>query len=68
MILGPSVLELSSGNHLVDGPTDMCKAIYPLFFEGGINIDTNILDIPNFGNKLIQIRRMGESTRLKWVK
>ncbi|KAH3746641.1 hypothetical protein DPMN_181051 [Dreissena polymorpha] len=39
----PSVLELSSGNHLVDGPTDgptngptdMCKTIYPLFFEGG---------------------------------
>jgi len=45
MILGPSVLELSSDNHLVDGPTnwhtdrptDMSKAIYPLFFEGGHN-------------------------------
>jgi len=39
MILGISVLELSSGNHSVDGPTDrrtdMCKTIYPLFFEGG---------------------------------
>ncbi|KAH3851021.1 hypothetical protein DPMN_093498 [Dreissena polymorpha] len=43
MILGPSVLELSSDNHLVDGPTDrptdrqtdMSKAIYPFFFEGG---------------------------------
>ena len=43
MILGTSVLELSSDNHLVDGqtdrqtdrPTDMSKAIYPLFFEGG---------------------------------
>ena len=41
MILGVSILELSSGNHLVDGrtdrPTDMCKTIYPLFFEGGHN-------------------------------
>jgi len=41
MILGTSVLELSSDNHLVDGPTgrqtDMSKAIYPLFFEGGHN-------------------------------
>ncbi|KAH3874278.1 hypothetical protein DPMN_037520 [Dreissena polymorpha] len=41
MILPPSVLELSSDNHLVDGltdrPTDMSKAIYPLFFEGGHN-------------------------------
>ncbi|KAH3894808.1 hypothetical protein DPMN_018967 [Dreissena polymorpha] len=53
MILAPSVLELSSVNHLVDGPTDrptdrqtdrqtdiqtdMSKAIYPLFFEGGHN-------------------------------
>ncbi|KAH3867369.1 hypothetical protein DPMN_030495 [Dreissena polymorpha] len=43
MVLGPSVLELSSDNHLVDGPTDgptdrptdMSKPIYPLFFEGG---------------------------------
>jgi hypothetical protein len=31
------------------------------------NIEINILDIPNFGNKLIQFRRMGESTRHKWV-
>ncbi|KAH3832758.1 hypothetical protein DPMN_106053 [Dreissena polymorpha] len=45
MILGPSVLELSSDNHLVDGrtnrptyrPTDMSKAIYLLFFERGHN-------------------------------
>ncbi|KAH3779640.1 hypothetical protein DPMN_157445 [Dreissena polymorpha] len=40
MILGLSVLELSSGNHLVDGltrRTDMCKTIYPLFFEVGHN-------------------------------
>jgi hypothetical protein len=45
MILGPSVLELLSDNHLVDGrtdrptdkQTDMSKAIYPLFFEGGHN-------------------------------
>ncbi|KAH3740674.1 hypothetical protein DPMN_047384 [Dreissena polymorpha] len=33
--------KLSSDNHLVDGPTDlptdMSKAIYPLFFEGGHN-------------------------------
>ena len=27
----------------------------------------NILDIPNFGNKLIQLKRMGESNRHKWV-
>ena len=33
-----------------------------------LNIEINILDIPNFGNKLIQFRRMGESTRHKWVK
>ena len=26
-----------------DGPTDMCKAIYPYFFEGGIIIPTTIL-------------------------
>ena len=31
------VLELSSGNHLMDGLTDMCKTINPLFFEGGHN-------------------------------
>ncbi|KAH3807837.1 hypothetical protein DPMN_136185 [Dreissena polymorpha] len=35
MILGVSVLELSSDNHLVDRPTDMSKEIYPLFIEGG---------------------------------
>jgi hypothetical protein len=44
MILAPSVFELSSGNHLVDGPidrpTDMCKAIYPLFFVGGHKNET----------------------------
>ncbi|KAH3877387.1 hypothetical protein DPMN_001252 [Dreissena polymorpha] len=33
MFLGISALELSSGNHLVDGRTDMSKTIYPLFFE-----------------------------------
>jgi len=33
-----------------------------------LNIEINILDIPNFGNKLIQFRRMGQSTRHKWVK
>ncbi len=33
-----------------------------------LNIEINILDIPYFGNKLIQFRRMGESTRHKWVK
>ena len=32
------------------------------------NIEINILDIPNFGNKLIQFRKMGESTRHTWVK
>ena len=32
-----------------------------------LNIEINILDMPNFGNKLIQFRRMGESTRHKWV-
>ena len=32
-----------------------------------LNIEINILNIPNFGNKLIQIRRMGESTGHKWV-
>ena len=32
-----------------------------------LNIEINILDIPYFGNKLIQLRRMGESTRHKWV-
>ncbi|KAH3888669.1 hypothetical protein DPMN_012708 [Dreissena polymorpha] len=49
LLRGPSVLELSSDNNLVDGPTDrptyrptdrptdMSKAIYPLFFEGGHN-------------------------------
>jgi hypothetical protein len=31
------------------------------------NIEINILGIPNFGNKLIQFRRMGGSTRHKWV-
>ncbi|KAH3784334.1 hypothetical protein DPMN_162288 [Dreissena polymorpha] len=48
MILGPSVLELSSDNHLVVGPTDrptdrqtdrqtdMSKAIYPSSSKGGI--------------------------------
>jgi len=35
MILGLSVLELSSGNHLVDGRTDMCKTIYPSSSKGG---------------------------------
>jgi hypothetical protein len=53
MILVLSVLELSSGNHLVDGPTDrqtdMCKAIYPLFFEGGHN-NTNNNNIDNNNN------------------
>ena len=33
-----------------------------------LNIEINILEIPNFGNKLIQIRRMGNSIRHKWVK
>ena len=33
-----------------------------------LNIEINILDIPNFGNKFTQFRRMGESTRHKWVK
>ncbi|KAH3863283.1 hypothetical protein DPMN_026264 [Dreissena polymorpha] len=33
MILGIRALELSSGNHLVDGQTDMSKTIYSLFFE-----------------------------------
>ncbi|KAH3881287.1 hypothetical protein DPMN_005212 [Dreissena polymorpha] len=33
-----------------------------------LNIEINKPDIPNFGNKLIQFRRMGESTRHKWVK
>ncbi|KAH3790974.1 hypothetical protein DPMN_169183 [Dreissena polymorpha] len=53
MILAPSVLELSSGNHLVDRPTDrqtdiptdrqtdMCKAIYPLI-EGGHKNNANL--------------------------
>ncbi|KAH3884814.1 hypothetical protein DPMN_008799 [Dreissena polymorpha] len=35
MILGISALELSSGNHLVDGRTNMSKTILPLFFESG---------------------------------
>ncbi|KAH3789749.1 hypothetical protein DPMN_167937 [Dreissena polymorpha] len=39
--------QLSSDNHLVDGPTDrptdMSKAIYPLFFEGGHNEKLEIL-------------------------
>ena len=30
-----------------------------------LNIEINILDIPNFGNTLIQFRMMGESTRHK---
>ena len=33
-----------------------------------LNIEINILDIPNFGNKLIQSKRTGESSRLKCVK
>jgi len=33
-----------------------------------LNIEINILDIPNFGNKLIHLRRTGESTRHKWNK
>jgi len=32
-----------------------------------LKIEINIPDIPNFGNELIQFRRMGESTRHKWV-
>ena len=32
--------------------------------RNNLNIEINILDIPNFGNKLIQFRRMGESTSL----
>ena len=32
-----------------------------------LNIEINILDIPNFGNTLIQLRWMEESTRHKWV-
>jgi hypothetical protein len=32
-----------------------------------LNIEINILDIPNFGNKVIQFRRMEESTRHGWV-
>ena len=32
-----------------------------------IEINTSILNIHNFENKLIQFRRMGESTRHKWV-
>jgi hypothetical protein len=32
-----------------------------------LNIEITIQDIPNFGNKLIQFRRIGESTRHKWV-
>ncbi|KAH3739925.1 hypothetical protein DPMN_046615 [Dreissena polymorpha] len=35
----PKLFELSSGNHLVDGRTDMCKTIYRLFFEGGGGIN-----------------------------
>jgi len=33
-----------------------------------LNKEIHILDIPNFGNKFIQFRRMGESTRHTWVK
>jgi len=34
--VGQSILELLIGNEKVtDGQTDMCKAICPLFFEGG---------------------------------
>ena len=33
-----------------------------------IKIEINIQDIPNFGNKLIQFGRMGESTRHKVLK
>ena len=33
-----------------------------------LNIEINILDISNYGNKLIKFRRMGESSRHKWVK
>ena len=32
-----------------------------------LSIEIHKLDIPDFGNKLIQFRRMGESTRHKWV-
>jgi len=38
-----------------------------IYVRNILNIEINILDIPNFGNKLIQFRRMGESTRHKWV-
>jgi hypothetical protein len=45
MSLGVGILELPSGNQLVngptdrqtDGPTDMYKAIYLILFEGGHN-------------------------------
>ena len=57
MILGPSVLELSSGQHLVDlptdrqtdrptdRPTDICKTIYPphLRWGGIISILNGVL-------------------------
>jgi hypothetical protein len=33
-----------------------------------LNIEINILEIPNFENKLIHLRRTGESTRHKWNK
>lgn len=39
MTTGPRVLKLSSGNHLAvptDRPTGLSKAVYPLFFKGGI--------------------------------
>jgi hypothetical protein len=32
-----------------------------------LNIKINKRDIPNFGNKLIQFRMMGQSTRHTWV-
>ncbi|KAH3703641.1 hypothetical protein DPMN_078681 [Dreissena polymorpha] len=58
MILGTRVLELSSDNHLVDGQTDrqtdMSKAIYPLFFEGGhkyLNVCNSNLKQPNGSSK-----------------
>ncbi len=58
----PDETPHDAASHL--GLRRLLKGIY---VRNILNMEINILDIPIFGNKLIQFRRMGESTRHKWV-
>jgi len=46
----------------------LCCLFKGISVRNVLNIEINILDIPNFGNKFIQLRWKGESTRHKWFK